>query len=116
MKTPSPKMEMVYSTLVSMPGTGNAVLVLGIQDLKRRDHGTIWAILPTYGCPLRLGFHKACAKIQECVLDVFTDQGDIMVTVVSMTRSDLMDSSKVGWSADGRCRHVDRHGVHVGQG
>ena len=41
----------------------------------------------------------ACAKIQECVLDVFTDEGDITVTVVSMTRDDVMDTSKVGWSA-----------------
>ena len=76
---------------------GDATLTLGVQDLKRRnaDNNTDTPL------PLEEGFHKACAKIQECVLDVFSDEGDIVVTVVSMTRNDLMDSSKVGWSADG---------------
>ena len=76
--------------------SGAAVLILGVQDRKRRNDQNL------VDEPLIASlFHKECAKIQECVLDVFTDDGDFMVTVVSMTRDDVMDTSKVGWSADG---------------
>ena len=48
------------------------------------------------------GFYKAAKTINQIVLDVFTDDGDIeTVEVVSITRDDVMDSSRVGWSADG---------------
>ena len=79
----------------SINDQGAPHLVLGIQDLKRRNSGNTEDL----ALAVRPGVHKACAKIHECVLDVFKDDGDITVTVVSMTRNDLTDTSKVGSSA-----------------
>ena len=41
----------------------------------------------------------ACTEINECVLDVFMDDGDFTVTVTGMTRDGKADSGHVDWAA-----------------
>ncbi len=82
-----------------MSNAGVPYLTLGIQDLKRRNSAND----ADEKLSARPGFHKDCDKIQECVLEVFEDDdgSEMTVTVVSMTRNDLMGSSNVEASADG---------------
>jgi hypothetical protein len=70
-------------------------LVLGTMAGKRKDSdGEDDVALSAVA-----NVHMACAEINECVLDVFTEDGDgdFTVTVTGMTRADKADSGKVGW-------------------
>ena len=86
--------------IITASGTADdkPTVVLGIQGRNHRNSGNSAdedrAAIPE--------FTKASKTINQVMLDVFSDDSDdIMVTVVSMTRDDVTDTSKVGWSADG---------------
>ena len=68
-------------------------LVLGTMAGKRKDadgeDGALGAVE---------NVHMECAEINECVLDVFGDDGDITVTVTGMTRDEKPDSGHVDWA------------------
>ena len=73
-----------------------AELILGVQDRKHRNA----ADSEDEERPAVPGFYTACAMINSCVLNVFMDDGDTTLEVVSMTHDDVMDTSKVGWELD----------------
>ena len=75
-------------------GIQNMLLVLGNMAGKRKDQaGEDMASAAVENV------YMACTEINECVLDVFMDDGDITVTVTGMTRDDKADSGHVDWAA-----------------
>ncbi len=82
-------------------GSGEAALTLGVQEIKHRNLRDT-ADRRRGEVP---GFHKECELINNCVLDIFTDDYDMAddemtLRVVSMTREDVEDNEKVHWERD----------------
>ena len=82
------------SAVEGLVNTADTVLLLGIMDGNRKN-----ADGEDTPLPLREDVHLVCAKINECVLDVFNDDpGDeITISVEGMTQQGKAVADKVGW-------------------